>query len=46
MTGVLNLEAESFRMLAGVAFTVMAEMYMIVLSAVIEQFKIDKVTNK
>lgn len=46
MAGILNLEKESFRMLAGIAFTVMAEMYVIVLAATIKQFKIDKVTDK
>lgn len=46
VTGVINIEKESFRMLAGVAFTVIAEMYMVVLSAIIKQCKIDKATDK
>lgn len=46
MTGIVNLEKESFRMLAGIAFTVMAEMYMTILGATIKQFRIDKVTDK
>jgi hypothetical protein len=46
MTGILNLEKESFRMLAGVAFTVMAETYMIVLATVIKHFQIDKANDK
>jgi hypothetical protein len=46
MTGILNLEKESFRMLAGVAFTVMAETYMIVLATVIKHFQIDKANEK
>jgi hypothetical protein len=46
MTGILNLEKESFRMLAGVAFTVMAETYMIVLATVVKHFQIDKANDK
>jgi hypothetical protein len=46
IAGVLNLEKESFRMLAGVAFTVMAEMYMVVLAIIIKQFKINKANDK
>jgi hypothetical protein len=46
ITGVINLEKESFRMLAGIAFTVTAEMYMVVLAIIIKQFKINKANDK
>jgi len=46
MTGILNLEKDSFRMLAGVAFTIIAESYMLVLAAVIKYFQIDKANDK
>jgi len=46
MVGIVNLEKESFRMLAGVAFAVVAEMYVTVLGATIKQFRLDKVTDK
>ena len=46
MTGILNVEKESFRMLAGIAFTVVTEAYMIILGTVIKHFQIDKANDK
>ena len=46
LTGVINLEKESFRVMAGVAFTVAAECYMAIMGAVIAAFRIDKANDK
>ena len=46
MTGIVNLQKESFRTLAGVAFTVVLQSYMILLGAVIDEFRISAVSEK
>lgn len=46
MTGILNVQEEAFRMLAGVAFTVTTEAYMLILAAVVKHFQIDKANDK
>lgn len=46
MTGIINLQKESFRALAGVAFTVVLQSYMIVLTAIIDEFKIASANEK
>lgn len=46
MTGILNLQKESFRALAAVAFTVVLQSYMIVLTGVIDEFKISSANEK
>jgi Family of unknown function (DUF5677) len=46
MTGIVNLQKESFRALAGVAFTVILQSYMIVLTAIIDEFKISSANEK
>jgi hypothetical protein len=46
MTGIVNLQKESFRALAGVAFTVVLQSYMIVLTAIIDEFKISSANEK
>jgi len=46
MTGIVNLEKESFRALAAIAFTVILKSYMILMTAVIDEFKISKASEK
>jgi hypothetical protein len=46
LTGIINLEKESFRAMAGVAFTVAAECYMAILGAIVSEFKINKANDK
>src|SRR5205823_637372 len=46
MTGIVNLQKESFRALAGVAFTVIFQSYMILLTAVIDEFRISSANEK
>ena len=46
MTGFVNLGRESFRALAAVAFTVIQQSYMILMTAVIDEFKISSANEK
>jgi hypothetical protein len=46
MTGIVNLQKESFRALVGVAFTVVWQSYMILLAAVIDEFRISSADEK
>jgi ribA/ribD-fused uncharacterized protein len=46
MTGIVNLQKESFRALAAVAFTVVLKSYMILLTAIIDEFKISSANEK
>lgn len=46
MTGFVNLQKESFRALTGVAFTVVLQSYMILLTAIIDEFKISSANEK
>ena len=46
MTGIINLDKESFRALAGLAFTVVFKSYMILLTAVIDEFRIFNADEK
>lgn len=46
MTGIVNLQKESFRALAAVAFTVVFQSYMILLTAVIDEFRISSANEK
>lgn len=46
MTGIVNLEKESFRALAAVAFAVVLKSYMILMTAVIDEFRISSANQK
>jgi len=46
MTGIVNLQKETFRALAAVAFTVVFQSYMILLTAVIDEFEISRANEK
>ncbi len=46
MTGIVNLDKESFRALAAVAFTVILKSYIILMTAVIDEFKITSANEK
>jgi hypothetical protein len=46
MTGIVNLEKESFRALAAVAFTVVLQSYMVLMTAMIDEFRISRANDK
>ena len=46
MTGIVNLKAETFKTLAGVAFTVVLQSYMVLLAAIIQEFKLSSADEK
>ncbi len=42
LTGFANLQKESFELMAGIAFTIAVKSYMAIMSAIIEEFRLDK----
>jgi hypothetical protein len=42
LTGFANLQKESFELMAGIAFTIAVKAYMALMTAIIEEFKLDK----
>jgi len=46
LTGITNLNRESFELMAGIAFTIAVKSYMEILTAVIREFKLDKADPK
>jgi len=46
LTGIINLQAETFTLLCGIAFKLSAESYQELLRAMIREFKIGKATEK
>jgi hypothetical protein len=46
MTGIVNLEKESFRALAAVAFSVVLQSYMVLMTAMIDEFRISRANDK
>jgi len=46
MTGVVNLQKETFRAIAGVAFNIIIKSYIAIMAFVIEEYKISKANEK
>jgi uncharacterized protein DUF5677 len=46
MTGIVSLGKESFRALAAVAFTVVLQSYMVLMTAIIDEFRISSANDK
>ncbi len=42
LTGFANLQKESFELMAGIAFTIAVKAYMALMTAIIDEFKLDK----
>lgn len=42
LTGFVNLQKESFDLMAGIAFTIAVKSYMALMRAIIDEFKLDK----
>ncbi|HWB97842.1 MAG TPA: DUF5677 domain-containing protein [Bryobacteraceae bacterium] len=42
LTGFVNLEKESFELMAGIAFTIAVKSYMALMAAIIDEFKLNK----